>query len=214
MKLRKLGRRVEHDDRSRSFGVVRMLQPLHSVSWKRHGQLFDQGNLGSCTCEAAVGVLMTEPFYSAGRLLNQNDAVDLYKQATRIDTIPGHWPPDDTGSSGLAAAKAAHKRGWLKAYHHAFSLHDALSSLVSGPGMLGISWYEGFDEAANGLLEISGEVRGGHEIEVSEIDVERKLVRGPNSWGSGWGDKGFFTMTWATLERLLHENGDYVVPQK
>jgi hypothetical protein len=142
--------------------------------------------------------------------------VSLYSDATRLDKVPGVYPPDDTGSSGLAAAKAAHKRGWLKAYHHAFSLAQALSSLTRGPGMMGVNWYDSFDMPVGPKAELTispdASVRGGHELEVSEIHVDTRMIRGPNSWGEQWGDRGFWSMSWATFERLLSEQGDYLVP--
>jgi hypothetical protein len=205
-KLHRLGRHVEHDPRSRAFGVSRV-EPLKNTKWKRHCDPFDQGDLGQCTAETGIGILMTEPFFNPNRILSQKDCTQLYSEATKLDKIPGFFPPDDTGSSGLAVAKAMHKRGWLRAYHHAFTLH--------GPGMLGIPWYEGFDEpfGPGAELRIAGSVRGGHEIEVSEIDVSRQLIRGPNSWGTGWGDMGYYSMSFETVDRLLHEQGDYTVPQ-
>jgi hypothetical protein len=213
-KLRRLGRHVEHDKRSRAFSVSRP-EPLKSTSWKRHCDPFDQGELGQCTAESGIGVLMTEPFYTPTRILSQKDCTQLYSEATKLDKIPGHYPPDDTGSSGLAVAKAMHKRGWIRAYHHAFTLHNLLASLTHGPGMLGIPWYDGFDEPVglSSELRIAGSVRGGHELEVNEIDVSRQLIRGTNSWGTEWGDHGYFCISFETLDRLLHEQGDYTVPQ-
>ncbi len=213
-KLGRLGRHIEHDPESRSFATVHTTAPLQSASWVRYGDVFDQGDLGSCTCEAMCGVLMTGLFYNSQRLITQDDCISLYEQATKLDRIPGHYPPDDTGSSGLAAAKAAHKRGWLRAYHHAFSLHAALASLGHGPGMLGINWYEGFDRpiGQRAELQIAGDVRGGHEVEICEIDVTAQLIRGVNSWGTGFGDHGYFTMSFETLDKLLAEQGDFVVP--
>ncbi len=111
-------------------------------------------------------------------------------------------------------SKAAHRRGWLRAYHHAFTLRAALASLGHGPGLLGIPWYESFDApiGPRAELRIAGGVRGGHEVEVSEIDVAARMIRGWNSWGPEWGDRGQWSMSFDTLERLLAEEGDYVVP--
>lgn len=213
---KRLGRHVHHDPRSRTFAVaIDATQPLVSKAWVRHAPVFLQ-TVGSCTCEAATGLKMTEPFFDPAVILGQADADSLYEQATRIDRIPGHYPPDDTGSTGLAAAKAGRTRGWWKAYHHAFGLHAILASLRTAPGMLGIPWYERMDnpEGPDAEIKIGGAIRGGHEIEVLEVDVDRRRIRGPNSWGPDWGVGGYWTMSWDTLDELLHEGGDYITPVK
>jgi hypothetical protein len=208
----RLGRHVEHDARSFAFETEHARAHLVSASWRwsRRCAPFDQGDMGSCTGNAVAGAAMTAPLWRAGRNLTEVDAVRCYSDATRWDRIPGHFPPDDTGSTGLAAAKAGVRLGWFRSYRHAFDLHAALASLGRGPVVVGINWYEGFDRPIgdSARLEISGSVRGGHEIELLEINVDDQFVRGPNSWGTAWGDKGYFTMTWDTLGRLLAEDGD------
>lgn len=213
--LGRLGRIVNHDPRSRSFSVVHAPdRPLMSAVWKLHGAPFDQGEIGSCTCNAMGHAKMTEPLRDPALVLTEADCVALYSEATRIDRIRGCYPPDDTGSSGLAAAKAAKRRGWISGYRHAFTLRDALRSLADGPGLMGVNWYAGFDKphGSRAELRIAGGVRGGHELAVTEIHVKERIIRGPNSWGSSWGDRGFYSMSFDTLERLLAEQGDYTVP--
>lgn len=213
---RRLGRHIEHDPRSKAFAIKAPVDatPIVSKVWTRHAPIFDQGDLGKCTCEAAGGCAMTEPLFVPGRLITDVDTTALYTEATKLDRIPGQYPPDDTGSTGLAAAKAATRRGWFSRYEHAFSLAATLRALQSGPVMIGINWYEGFDRPV-GLgaeLQISGSVRGGHEMEVLGIDVERALFRIANSWGESFGDHGYVTMAFGTLDRLLHEWGDVTIP--
>jgi hypothetical protein len=208
---RRLGRHVEHDPKS--FGFPAESAPvLKSVMHKRLCPPFDQGNLGSCTGNAMAGLLMTEPVHTGPiGILGEKDAVELYSYATAHDNVRGVYPPSDTGSTGLAVAKAAKAKGWIKSYRHAFGLQHALAALVLYPWILGSNWYDSFDSPGpHGLISISPNagVRGGHETEWLGIDVDAKQVRGVNSWGPTWADRGYFSMSWDDLDRLLHEQGD------
>jgi C1A family cysteine protease len=44
------------------------------------------------------------------------------------------------------------------------------------------------------LLPASGEVRGGHATHLVGWDEQRGLFIGENSWGTDWGDEGFYWM--------------------
>ncbi len=214
---KRLGRQIEHDHQSRGFQATVRQQKIVSKDWKRYCDAFDQGDIGSCTGNAMAGALTTEPFFEQGRKIDESLAVLLYSFATRLDYISGHYPPDDTGSSGLAVAKVAHKLGYIRAYHHTFTLAGLLASLShTGPVIVGISWYSSFDNPVgiDSMLEITSdaEVRGGHEVELLGIDAENRIVKGINSWGRDWGTNGRFTMSFDTLHRLLDEKGDCVVP--
>jgi hypothetical protein len=207
----RLGRHVEHDPRSRAYSAG--TAAIKSATHKRHGKAFDQGELGSCTGNAMAGLLMTEPFWVRGRNLTEKDAVALYKAATRLDSIRGSYPPDDTGSSGLAVMKAAVKAKFIAGYAHTFSLDQLLGSLVLGPGILGINWYTSFDSpGADGECPLSprARVRGGHEVEIFALDAARERVWCYNSWGPRWGGRknGTFYFSCKTLGRLLGEQGD------
>jgi len=205
-----LGRHIHHDERSRAFETPH--QTIVTMFWPRKCDPFDQGSLGSCTGNAMIGAVMTMPIWK-GQQLIESDCVNLYSEATKLDNIYGSYPPDDTGSSGIAVAKAAKRDGIIKGYHHAFSLQKSLAALSKGPVIIGINWYEGFDRAnENGLIEIDGSIRGGHEVVLDGIDVENGLVWGTNSWGLGYGLKGRFNMTFGTLKRLLKQNGDCTIP--
>src|SRR5581483_12008172 len=162
----RLGRNVDHDERSKAFPA--MIAPLRTVRHERHCPPFDQGELGSCTGNAMAGALMTDPFYQDGRSLTEKDAVELYAEATRLGRFPGVYPPDDTGSSGLAVAKAAKREGYISSYRHAFGLQQALGALVVGPVITGVKWYSSFDQPLpTGEIQLTDDafVRGGHEIE-------------------------------------------------
>jgi hypothetical protein len=213
---RRLGRHVEHDERSKAFAVERA-PTLKSARYERHCAPYDQGALGSCTGNAMAGLLMTSPFWTPGRSLTEADAVRLYSEATELDSIKGIYPPDDTGSSGLAVAKAARKEGFIKAYYHAFGLDHVLGALSLRPGILGINWYSSFDvPTSSGECALTADawVRGGHEVEMFAIDVEQKRVWCYQSWGLTWGglQNGTFWFAFGTLGRLLSEQGDATFP--
>lgn len=214
---KRLGRHLEHDPRSRSFPADKATA-LHDIAHKRHSPPFDQGQLGSCTGNAVAGALDTEPIWKTGDpLMNEAAALKIYELATTLDEFAGSYPPDDTGSSGLAACKAARELGLLTSYRHAFGVDHALHALMLHPEVTGVNWYEGFDRPdANGLVKIAGAVRGGHEFEVAELINAAAgldaLVACWQSWGPGYGKSGKFYMTVRTWGELLAEGGDVTVP--
>lgn len=212
----RLGRQIEHDPRSWSFSAG--TAAIKTVSHKRHGKAFNQGDLGSCTGNAMAGALMTDPIWVRGRNLTENDAVALYEAATRLDNVPGAYPPKDTGSSGLAVMKAAVKAHYITGYAHTFSLDQLLGSLVLTPGILGINWYDSFDAPQpDGECRLlpSAKIRGGHEVELFGVDATKQRVWCYNSWGPTWGGRknGTFYFSWKTLGRLLDEKGDATFPR-
>lgn len=209
-----LGRHVWHDDRSRDYAVQETAAPLKSQLWPRRAPIFDQGQVGSCTGNAMAGWVGTDGDGRAGNpTMREADAVRLYSAATRLDSIRGVYPPDDTGSSGLAVAKAAKHLGEIQSYKHAFGLKAALAALQVGPVITGVGWTSGFDSPdSSGLVHVTSDVRGGHEFLVRGIDVDRKLVWADNSWGHGWGVNGGFQFSWADWDALLHQQGDVTVP--
>lgn len=219
---KRLGRHVEHDPRSRDYAyTVAAAGTLLAIEHKRHGSIFDQGQLGSCTGNALCGAKNTEPLYHSGstHLETESGAKDVYSLGTQIDGLSdGYWPPKDTGSSGLAVSKAAKQLGMIGSYSHAFDIDAARAALQAGPVITGVNWYEGFDNPdAAGLVKIAGQIRGGHEIVVRGYvpmgtgRLDDDLVKLDNSWGPGYGLYGSFFWTVGTWRRLLDEQGDVTI---
>lgn len=210
----RLGRHVVHDPASRGFALADVALPRAPVLHERHAPIFDQGQIGSCTANAALGMLVTGPLWRADRpVWTETDALALYHEETVLDehAIPGVYPPDDTGSAGIFACKALRNRGLINGYRHAFSADTALGWIARQPIAIGIPWYTTmFDPDPNGVVRVGGTVEGGHEVCVDGIDPNRQLVRFANSWGAGWGDHGWGWLSFTGFRRLLHEDGDAV----
>lgn len=212
-----LGRNVRHDSRNRAYPWQRSAAAPVSQMWTRHIPILDQGNVGSCTGNAEVGALGTDPDFGAlppsPPLLDENLALKIYSAAETIDGN-GAYPPVDDGSSGPSAAQAAKDLGLISGYLHCLSLADVLDALQRHPVCVGANWYDSFDSPdGSGLVAISpgAQVRGGHEFLCRGLDVDAQLLFFDNSWGTGWGSKGSFSMSYATLDRLLHEQGDATI---
>jgi hypothetical protein len=221
---RRLGRHVFHDPRSLAYLFPeRDPATLTSVRHARQIPVLDQGNLGSCTGNATEGCVGTAPFYgvipgtvparpTGNAIADEDQAVALYSAATALDDYDGTYPPEDTGSDGLSVAKAAQKAGLISGYQHCTSLNAALAALAERPVITGVSWYEGMDDPdADGRVHVTGQVRGGHEFVLDELDVERKRVGFTNSWGESWGVDGRAYLSWSDFGRLLKEDGDVTV---
>lgn len=94
----------------------------------------------------------------------------------------------------------------ITSYQRLSSLDDMRSCLAAGfPFVFGFTVYDGFESAAvarTGVLNLpqaSEQVIGGHAVCAVGYDdgSQRFIVR--NSWGSGWGQHGYFTMPYDYL---------------
>lgn len=222
----RLGRHVQHDPRSLHFahGVLPKTA-IKTVDWTRRAPIFDQGSLGSCTGNAAAGLVGTDcatrtgltSVEISGNILPVDEtlAVQVYSLATQLDEFQGAYPPDDTGSSGLGAAKALVRLGLAAKYTHAFSINALQSALQSGPVMVGTVWMQSmFDVDPDGfvIVDRKSQVAGGHEYVISAYNATRQAYRIDNSWGDSWGTRGSCLITQANLQWLLSQQGDVTVP--
>jgi hypothetical protein len=222
---RGLGRLVEHDERSRYYPWAEAHLPIASVQWPRLSPILDQGELGSCTGNAMAGWLGTAPYAkdpSGSVRFNEALAVELYSLATKLDGFPGQYPPEDTGSSGLAVAKAARKLGFIKTFTWCYSTDALMRRLQHGPVIVGTVWLAGMmavDSA--GFVDVSGEEVGGHEylIRGLHVDGDRSHFVCDNSWSTGWGiptesspHGGSFRLRVADWVTLRARQADVTVP--
>lgn len=212
----RLGRHVAHDPRSKRF-PIRTSVPIASVHHERHIPIFDQGSIGSCTGNAAVGCMGTGPFYDSIDTAHtmpryaptEEGAVACYSRATQLDSFSGTYLPDDTGSDGLSVAKALVEAHEINGYEHAFSLEQALQALMTRPIIVGTNWYDGmFSPEATGRVRPEGALAGGHEYVMDSYDIDARVVGFTNSWGASWGVSGRFFMMVEDFSTLLAQDGD------
>lgn len=209
----RLGRHQEHDPASKAFSAARAAR-IHDVSWDYHGKILDQGDIGSCTGNAAVEVLMCSPYWDhKPETFVESDALAVYERATHLDRIPGWYPPTDTGSSGLAVMKACREKKYITGYQHAFGIDHAMGALMLGPLITGTVWYDDmFKPDLDGTVHPGGAVAGGHEYTVVGYDTIRDSLRCLNHWTAGWGDGGYFWLKRKDWAALLADGGDVAVP--
>ena len=215
-----LGRHVMIDSRSAHYPyLVTLPVPVTSTIWARNIPILDQGDLGSCTGNAIVGALGCIPLWPAlpkgHPTLNEAEAVQVYSLATTLDGYSGNYPPTDTGSDGTSACKAAQKLGFISGYTHANTIDAVLQALMAGPVIMGIDWYDSFDNPDTaGVVDIEpgATIRGGHEVVARGVHTDAELIMFDNSWGTSWGVSGSFYMDYQTVATLLSQDGDCTVP--
>lgn len=235
----RLGRHVAHHPESLRFAhPVLPKSAIQTVRWTRRIPILDQGQLGSCTGNAATGMLGTDSvgrtatttvtisaagaaashgLFTAGvHTLDEAFAVALYSLATVLDTYPGNYPPTDTGSDGVSVSKALQALGLIKNYTHAFSIAALNSALQAGPVIIGIEWLQSmFTTKSDGTIVVTKNsgVAGGHELEVLGYNVQTGLYELPNSWGAGgFGVDGTGFMSAPDMTWILSQQGDVTVP--
>lgn len=212
----RLKRQINHDSKSKEFAFDTTGIEIADVIHDRLIPILNQLQVGSCTGNAAIGAINTNPHVQAEYPIFQPDedgALALYSAAEEVDG-DGPYPPNDHGSSGLSIAKVLLKLGLISGYQHTFTLDGALKALSKYPLLVGSNWYEGmFNPDADGQVHVdtTQAIAGGHEWLVRKNTVETGLIGNDNSWGAEWGLAGSFTMSWIDFEKLLLAGGDVIV---
>lgn len=209
-----LGRRVEFDDRSRSFPIRSLLEQRgatkpRSYTWRVPVSL-DQGSEGACVGFGWAHELAARPVVVHG--VTNTLALHLYDRAKQLDEWPGE---DYDGTSVLAGAKTVEEAGFMDEYRWAFGLEDLRLAIgYHGPAVLGINWYDGmFTPDGDGRIRPTGNLAGGHCILAYAVSERLKLVKLWNSWGPKWWAGGSWCyLTFDDLEKLLNEQGEACVP--
>jgi hypothetical protein len=208
-----LGRRAHRDPRDHNYWLLdampRVLQRPSVKYWPFMRDPLDQGQTGTCVGHGWKGWMLAAPVTRTTPDAEPT-AMTIYREATTLD----EWADNDgdlqAGTSVRAGAKALLARGHIREYRWCWDLKTAVDFLLTGgPVVIGVNFYEGmFDLDANGFMGVGGNFVGGHCMLLLGANEPRRVVRGLNSWGKGWGQKGRFWMTFSDLERLISENGE------
>lgn len=209
----KLGRIKQFDERSRGFNIRTALpaKKERSYTWRCLDH-FNQGQEGACVGFSWAHELLAKP--KEKTYVREVDAHAIYKLALTLDAWPGE---NYEGTSVLAGVKAVQKMfpDAITEYRWAFSFDDLIMALgYKGPAVLGINWYESMYEPWNGIVEVRGDIVGGHAILAKGVNINRGTVTLHNSWGEEWGNGGDAVISFADLKRLLKEDGEACIPLK
>lgn len=198
------GSEDERDYRLKGF-IDRMAAPQIRGSQFWYGiDVLDQGSEGAC-----VGFSWTQRQNSAPKIKRyDNDfAFSLYHRAQELDEWEGS---DYEGTSVRAGGLAAVEKGLISGFAYAQDAEELATWILNkGPCVIGIDWYEGMDNVKSNSYFVTptGQVRGGHAIEVDGVRWQGKsdYFRLRNSWGSDWGYWGRCKVTVEDMEKLLSD---------
>lgn len=220
----------KHDDRSQNYRMADKLGAAEiEVKAKRWapGTTLDQGREGAC-----VGFGWTQEFLSSPRPFTGVHpdraniyAAGYYHECLANDEYPGEA---DEGTSVLAGAQTAVRRGLIEEYRWCMSMDEIRNTLMAaakdggGPVVIGIPWhYNMYWTDKEGLVDVEGDLVGGHCLLLDEYHParlfrkqdKRMAVYGwHNSWGNDYGTRGRGYIREEDLRDLLKTWGEACVP--
>jgi hypothetical protein len=218
-----LGRLHAPDPRDRAFPMRSVLPsvPVPTYRYWPRMTILDQGPTGTCVAHAWLSLHQGSPIRF--RADSAFDAFALYRKIVLVD----EWPDNDGealvapeqmqfGTSVRAGAKACQALGWLSGYVWAQSLDDIVRHVaLRGPIVFGTNFYRGMAYPdTHGRVTVSGPLEGGHGYVLDGVNIKNEVFRWPNSWGTGWGIKGYAWLTFKDVARLLAEDGEAAAPQE
>lgn len=188
----------------------------------------DQGNLGSCTANAAVGLLeyldakpdnkyvnLSRLFvYYNTRLIEGSIAYDsgasirgvMKSMAKYGACAEAYWPYKIEKFKTKPTARC-YTNGLTRLkpnYYRMKTIGEIRASLAEGvPVLFGFTVYENLESgeaARTGMAQMplpNEAALGGHAVLAVGYDNAKQLLIVRNSWGSDWGDKGYFYMPYA-----------------
>lgn len=214
-----LGRIVIPDPRDDEFPMAKMLRKSKKKSQVRNHYSWWKGNQGGtseCVIYALTAFFESSPVSysrSLGRYRGKPrplwNMTSMYHKAQELDPWPGISPVYE-GTTVRAGVKLLQKLGFVGEYTWEFKDLDVFDRILMerGPVVVGTNWDEGMSTPdSKNFIAPGGENLGGHAYLVNGISIPHNRYRIQNSWGTGWGDKGFAYIRRPELHKLLLEEG-------
>lgn len=209
------------DTRDQMFTVGEPIIPPMSVDLEsKFPPVFNQGTLGSCSGNALAGAIgYIHPDLLASRLFIyynersiegtiQRDSGAFLRDGIKSMADLGvcqesTWPymieSFENKPSDLSYIEAMKFR--INSYSRILTLADMINCLAAGfPFVFGFTVYPEFEGP---IVAATGEVPmptgletslGGHAVLAVGYDISTRTIKVRNSWGSGWGKNGYFTL--------------------
>jgi len=189
--------------------------------------MYDQGNIGSCTANAlCYAYVYDAPTFSPSRLflyynerfLDGDVPIDAGSTLSEgINALEKYgvckestWSYN-TNNFAVKPSKAAYTEGVKNEVLMATRVQQSLSSmkgcLIAGyPFVVGFEVYSSFESpavASTGMVPMPNthteQLLGGHACICLGFNDTKKVWIMQNSWGAGWGDKGYFYLPYDYL---------------
>lgn len=192
--------------------------------------VWDQGDLGSCTAHAGIAARMVlgkiiVPLsrlmqYYNERVIENTISSDAGAQMRDIGKAlltygvctESEWPYDITKFAHHPTSKAETDavKYKINKYISVPDLNTLKQLIASGEfPVSGIDVYDSFEgdaAAKTGIIPMpkkTEQLLGGHAILLVGYDDAKKWVICRNSWGAGWGDKGYFYLPYTYFTKGL-----------
>ena len=192
--------------------------------------VYNQGNLGSCTANAIAGALEFEenrqkkfPIMPSRLFIYYNERVmensissdsgaqirDGIKSVVHLGACSERlWPYIENKFANKPTVKCFKDALNFEALVYeslAGGLNDIRACLAAGfPVVFGFTVYASFESIGkDGMMPVpksNEKVLGGHAVLCVGYDDHKQVFTIRNSWGSSWGDKGYFYMPYEFMQ--------------